>query len=105
MISGALATGVVPSSGLAATVRTTLDGYRVLYHDNNGSTFAIQYSYFANISWAAGTPVISDTSEILTTTTTDGGNNLTAYGIDKNGSVLASTLQNNGSWLHCKSSP
>lgn len=106
MISGNLATGVAVSSGLAATVRTSNDGYRVFYHDNNGTSRTIQYSYFASITWGTGTPVINDKSETITTITTDGGNNLTAYGIDnKTGNILPSTLQSNGTWLQRTTPP
>ena len=102
VISSNITTGVENSTGLAATVRTSNDGYRVFYHDDVGTTRAIQYSWLGNISWGAGTPVLNDSSERLTAITTDGGNNLSAYGIDATGNIKPSILQNDGTWLEGK---
>jgi hypothetical protein len=95
--------GVNNATGLAASQRTGWDGYRVLYHDEEGLTREVRYSGQQNITqWTSSVVVISDPTEIMGTVTMDLGNNLTAYSIDSNGTIIPSALTENTTWTPCK---
>jgi len=100
-ISSNVTSGVNSNTGLAATLRSSTDGYRAFFHDNSGSLSEIRYCN-PNITWGTGASVISDTNQKLSGITTDGGANLTTYGIDGSGKILSSTLASNEDWLKCK---
>jgi hypothetical protein len=97
-ISSAVTTGINNSTGLAVTLRTAIDGYRVFYHDTIGKTRQIRYSGPLNITWSDGGSVIDDTSEFATGLATDNGKNLTTYGISSTGTILPEFLLSNGTW-------
>ena len=103
VISSEVTSGVNRNTSLTATLRSDTDGYRVLYHDNAATTRQIRF-YYPNITWGPGVPVISDANEGLTGLTTDGGANLTAYGIDTAGNIRSSILTRNETWQECKTS-
>lgn len=100
MVSGAVTSGVNSSTGLATTLRSERDGYRILYHDISGATQQVRYT--PNVTWGQEISVIGEPNESVSAIATDGGANLTAYGIDATGNILTSTLANDGTWSECK---
>lgn len=104
VISSAVSSGVNSDTGLAATLRSDTDGYRVFYHDNAATIRQIRFQN-PNITWGQGIPVTSDTNESLIGLTTDSGANLTAYGIDESGRIRSSILKSNETWQECRHKP
>ncbi|KAF4625964.1 hypothetical protein G7Y89_g12203 [Cudoniella acicularis] len=98
-ISGDVTSGVNPNTSLAATIRSSSDGYRVFYHDTAGNAKQVRYSGPLNITWGHELSVLDDVNGSPTALTTDSGKNLTAYAVDANKNILSSKLASNGTWI------
>lgn len=104
VLSGAVTTGVNNLTALSVCIRSSDDGYRLFYHDNDGRSRMLRYSGPLNITWGDGILVNNNPRGSLTALTTDGGTNLTLYSTNSDGTIIPTALQNNGSWSVSKSS-